>query len=98
MAEFVGIAKMLPVLEEEDVERLLAYVEDLDDVGARFDELMDFIEAERPDLRSVVAAIARSYSDVGEATVENVTTALLTFLLLMDRAWTNFYGDAWPVR
>ncbi|MEE8640281.1 MAG: hypothetical protein V3T41_07710 [bacterium] len=97
MAEFTGIAKMLPALEAEDVERLLGYVEGLEDLGSRLDQLMEFVELHRPDLRSIVAAIARSYKGEGEATVEAVTTGILTFLLLMDRAWADLYGDAWPV-
>jgi hypothetical protein len=97
MAEFTGIAKMLPALEEEDVERLFGYVEGLEGLGSRLDQLMDFVELHRPDLRSIVAAIARSYKGEGEATVEAVTTGILTFLLLMDRAWADLYGDAWPV-
>ena len=88
---------MLPALEAEDVERLLAYVEGLDDLGSRLDELMDFVELHRPDLRSIVAAVARSFKEEGDATVEAVTTGILTFLVLMDRAWAALYGDAWPV-
>jgi hypothetical protein len=88
---------MLPALDDEDVERLLAYVEGIEDLGARLDELVDFIEAHRPDLRNIVAAIARSYEGEGSQTVEDVTTGILTFLLFMDRAWADLYGDAWPV-
>jgi hypothetical protein len=98
MAEFTGIAKMLPALDEEDVGRLLAYVEGTGDMGSQLDDLMDFVEVHRPDLRSIIAAIARSYQEEGEATIEAVTTAILTFLLFMDRAWADLYGDAWPVR
>jgi hypothetical protein len=97
MEEFVGIEKMLPALAEEDVGRLLAYLGEVDDLGERLDALMDYIEAERPDLRSIVAAIARSYRHEGPRAVEDVTTAVLTFLLFMDRAWAELYGDAWPV-
>ena len=97
MAEFNGISKMLPALDDEDVERLLAYVEGIEDLGACLDELVDFIEAYRPDLRNIIAAIARSYKGEGSQTVEDVTTAILTFLLFMDRAWADLYGDAWPV-
>jgi hypothetical protein len=97
MADFTGISKMLPALEAEDVERLLEYIDSFEDLGSHLDELMDFVELYRPDLRSIVAAVARSYREEGDATVEAVTTAMLTFLLLMDRAWADFYGDAWPV-
>lgn len=97
MDEFVGIEKMLPALGEEDVDRLLAFLGEFEDVGERLDALMDYIEAERPDLRAIVAAIARSYQHDGQRAVEDVTTALLTFLLFMDRAWAELYGDAWPV-
>lgn len=88
---------MLPALDEEDVERLLAYVEGIENLGAHLDDLMDFVELSRPDLRSIIAAIARSYKSEGAATVEAVTTGILTFLLFMDRAWADLYGDAWPV-
>ncbi len=97
MRDFTGIAKMLPALDEEDVGRLLAYVESIENLGARLDDLMDFVELGRPDLRSIIAAIARSYKSEGAATVEAVTTGILTFLLFMDRAWADLYGDAWPV-
>lgn len=97
MDEFVGIEKMLPALAEEDVDRLLAFLGEVDDLGERLDALMDYIEAERPDLRSIVAAIARSYQHEGPRAVEYVTMAVLTFLLFMDRAWAEMYGDAWPV-
>jgi hypothetical protein len=97
MDEFVGLDKMLPALGEEDVARLLAYLGGLDDLGGRLDALMDYVEAERPDLRSIIAAIARSYQEAGPRAVEDVTTAILTFLVFMDRAWAELYGDAWPV-
>lgn len=97
MRDFTGIAKMLPALDEENVEQLLAYVEGTEDLGAHLDELMDFVEVHRPDLRTIVAAIARSYKSEGAGTVEAVTTGILTFLLFMDRAWADLYGDAWPV-
>ena len=97
MDDFVGIEKMLPALSEEDVERLLAYLGEVEDIGERLDALMDYVEAERPDLRNIVVAIALSYQHEGPRAVEDVTTALLTFLLFMDRAWAELYGDAWPV-
>ena len=97
MDDFVGIEKMLPALDEEDVERLLAYLGEVDDLGERLDALMDYIEAERPDLRSIVATIARSYQHESPRAAEDATTAILTFLLFMDRAWAEMYGDAWPV-
>jgi hypothetical protein len=97
MRDFTGIAKMLPALDEEDVERLLAYLEGFENLGAHLDDLMDFVELQRPDLRSIIAAIARSYKGEGAAAVEAVTTGILTFLLFMDRAWADLYGDAWPV-
>jgi hypothetical protein len=97
MDEFVGIEKMLPALAEEDVDRLLAFLGEVDDLGERLDALMDYIEAERPDLRTIIAAIARSYQDENPRAVEDVTMAVLTFLLFMDRAWAEMYGDAWPV-
>jgi hypothetical protein len=97
MENFIGIEKMLPALGEEDLERLLAYLGEVDDLGERLDALMDYLEAERPDLRSLLAAIARSYAHEGPGVVEAVTTAMLTFLLFMDRAWAELYGDAWPV-
>jgi hypothetical protein len=97
MTEFAGISKLLPALEEEDVERLLAYVGEIEDLGANLDALMDYIQTQRPDLQSLIVAIARSYAAAGERTVEDVTTGVLTFLLLMDKAWADLYGDAWPV-